>query len=90
MEDAPVLLYILLGLFSIILMIVVIREFFMKPKSKEKQSGTGKMDPPTDQGIHSNNIVSDATTPVVEEVPSPMPEDLEINNEITDSPSEEQ
>ena len=89
MESPPVFLYILLALFSIMLMIVVIREFFMKPKSKDQQVGKGKIEAPTEQGVQSPNITADTPSPIVEEVPSPTPKDLDVNEEFTDTPSEE-
>ncbi len=71
MERTPVFLYLLLAVFSILLMIIVIKEFLMKPKSKDQPAGEKNVEPPIEQKVQSTNLNPDEGVPAAEAAPSP-------------------
>jgi len=89
MEGPPYLLYILLTLLAIVLIIFVVRELLMKPKSKDKLADTEYIEPTTEPTAQTINLAPDTTAPVYEGIPPSVLEDFQIDDAIIMSPTEE-
>jgi hypothetical protein len=88
MEGPPYLIYILLTLLAIVLIIFVVRELLMKPKSKDKLPGTEYIEPTPEPTVQTINLAPETASPVAEAIPYPASEDVQVDDAKVEPPTE--